>query len=59
MPKIRLLNLSDEWTYGWRAHRQGHADKFILRSFIKLQVVLAILVVCRLVQESRDPLTLL
>lgn len=39
MPKIRLLYLLDEWTYRWRAHRQGHADKFILRSFIELQTV--------------------
>lgn len=26
MPKILTSYLIDEWTYGWRAHRQGHTS---------------------------------
>lgn len=35
MPKIRPVNLVDEWTYGRCAHRQDRADKLILRGFVK------------------------
>lgn len=38
MPKIRRITSWSEWTYGWRARRQGHADKYILRAFIKTQM---------------------
>ncbi len=35
MPKIRRLNLLDEWTYRWRAHRQGHTNGFFAEGSIE------------------------
>lgn len=55
MPKIRLLNLAEQWSYEWRAARLGHADKIILRSFVKLQVVVANFLIKRQVASSRFP----
>ena len=38
MPKIRRIYLEDEWTYVWRAHRQGHTNKYISRGFVRPQL---------------------
>ena len=34
MPKILTFNLVDEWSYEWRAHRQGHTNDFFVREII-------------------------
>ena len=34
MPKILTFNLVYEWSYEWRAHRQGHTNDFFVREII-------------------------